>query len=480
MAWIPVAAHLVPLGNRGGFPFQTGCVMGLVFWLGTIYWIAHATLSGMLALAVPLILIHGMWAWLFARLAGRWSSGNGVWLALVGAAAWVALEWFKAWPLGGFQWNYAAVSQFKNPALIQVAAWTGVYGVSFLVLYVNLSLWLAWRRWGKYGVFHGEFFSAALLAVWCLVVGNRHLNGMQHYAGEGIDLKIALVQPNIPQEVKYQVISRKEQQERLWRLTLGTASFSPDLVIWPETALVRGPSMDPDQRARLQDLARRIQAPLFFGAVDMVDSPEKTENGARPAPLCYNAAMWMDKDGVPQPAYHKLHLVPFGEYVPGGRRLRWLRRIAPIQGRFSPGREPVLFEARGIKFGPLICFEDTIPWLSRQLCLRGADALVNLTNDAWFKESPGAAMHAANAVFRAIENRRPMIRCSNSGLTCVVDADGRVLSFHQPFVEGVLKVTPQIGRQRPVSFYATHGDWFPLLCGLVVVFGAWGFRKSPS
>lgn len=480
VAWMPVISRLIPVDptERVAGPVQMGFIMGLVFWLGTIFWLSHVSVAAMLSLATYQALFSAAWTFLLSRLVAcrpAITGLNHLKLALAGASAWVALEWLRGWLFGGFPWNFAAVTQYQNLALIQVAEWTGVYGVSFLVLYVNLSLWFTWRRL-KAEHFSArswryEFSVAILLVAFCLMIGMRHLLAAQRQVVDAVSLKIALVQPNIPQELKYEAMSQNEQQERLAGLTLDAGLFHPDLVVWPETALVDGPNIDSRRRPWLRDLVQRVRSPLLFGTLDTTAPTEGALVRGQVAPNYYNAVMFLGTDGTLLPPYHKLHLVPFGEFVPLERWLPWLRHLTPIQGSFTPGEQPVCFEIKGLRMGPLICFEDTIPSLSRRLSRGGADVLVNLTNDAWFRHSPGAALHGANAVFRTVENRRPLVRCSNSGMTCVIDADGKVLGAHQPFVNGFQIMTASFRRQPPVTFYARWGDWCPLACGLIALVG---------
>jgi apolipoprotein N-acyltransferase len=278
-----------------------------------------------------------------------------------------------------------------------------------------------------------------------------------------------MIQPNIPQAVKYEVVSQEEQQKYLRDLTLSVGQCDTDLIIWPETALVEGPSFTPSKRVWLRDLVQRTRTPILLGTLDATEPKELPKDGSRPVPIYYNAAMLIRTDGVLSAPYRKLHLVPFGEYVPLESWCPWLRRLTPIEGSFTPGSEPVWFEVKGCRLGPLICFEDTIPSLARQLTAGGADLLVNLTNDAWFEDSPGAAMHAANATFRAIENRRPLVRCTNSGITCVIDSNGRLLADAYPAFSRGFQVSAIPIREKPsVTFYTRRGDWFPLL-GVMIV-----------
>lgn len=509
IAWIPLLRRLLPVAPAESCaqPFRLGFVTGLVFWLLTIHWLTHVTVIGMLAVAAYLALYTGVWAVFMVRIRERWPAAKGwihLWVACLGASAWVGLEWLRGWLLGGFPWNFVAVSQHRNLGLIQICEWTGVYGVSFVVIFVNHAFWLTWRRLRieRFSArsWRYELSAAILLVAICLFIGMRHLLKFHAASARAPDrvmtCRLAMIQPNIPQAVKYEPLSRAEQRRRLEDLTKLAAAIRPDLVIWPETALVDVPAHDVGSRLWLEGVARRTGVPILFGTLDAeVVVDEKTSR--RAATKYFNAATAIDLDGRLAPPYHKLHLVPFGEYVPFERWLPWLRWLTPISTGFDPGKGPVLFDCKGLKLGPLICFEDTFPHLARAMCESGADILVNLTNDAWFKESPAAAMHAASAVFRAIETRRPLVRCSNSGVTLAisaageivppvasvsVDESGRFVSPLAPFHQGFVVCAVEGFRNPPQTFFTRHGGWFPAVCWVIVFAGALlrGFSVSPA
>lgn len=484
IAWLPLLSRLVPSDPSRSCPdpFRLGFIAGLVFWIGTIHWLVHVTYAGMLALAAFLSLYTGVWAWWIARLRSRWPVATGpshLLLATLGAAGWVALEWARGWILGGFPWNFAAVSQYRNLALIQVAAWTGATGVSFVVIFFNLAIWLTWRRL-KFERFaprswRYEFTAALLLVAFCLMLGLREILAFQQGAPSRRPLRVALVQPDIPQSVKYELMSLREQARLLEQRTREAAMMRPDLILWPETALVSGPTYNEDVLAWLRRLEASVKTPILFGAMDA------TRGGGATGPLTdyFNAAMLIRADGSLSAPYRKIHLVPFGEYIPFEGVVPGVRSLSPISGGLQGGGRPVLIEAAGVKMGVVICFEDTFPKLSRDLAREGAQVLVNLTNDAWFGKSPGAAMHAANSVFRAIETHRPLIRCANSGVTVVIQATGQmpppaVKPFASGFATAVVEYDPS-----PVTTWAVrYGDWFPWSCLALCAVAAWMTRRS--
>jgi len=479
IAWVPLISQLLPVDLHSSCknPFRLGFLTGFIFWMLTIHWLHHVTYIGMIALAAYLALYVAIWAVVMTRFYAHWKQVKGwthILIATMGASTWVALEWIRGWMLGGFSWNFAGVSQHQNLALIQIAEWTGVYGVSFVIIFFNISLWLTWRRLKlekfSAGFWRYEFSAAIFLIALCLFIGMRYLLKNRDHASRQIStLKLALVQPNIPQEMKYEALSREEQSQRLHRLTLAAAATKPDLIIWPESSLVDGPSFDITSRYWLQQIVQEIHAPILLGTLDVSPQPPEHHGEGRWRRKYYNTALLVKPDGTMGPAYHKLHLVPFGEYIPFERWLPWMRWFTPIPGSFTPGDKAVLFDCDDFKIGALICFEDTFPFLSRNLSVQGADILVNLTNDAWFKTSSGAAMHAANSMFRAIETRHPLVRCTNHGFTLVISPSGQIVSTLNPFTDGFLIVPLTCEHHTPRTFYTCYGDWLPIVSCVISI-----------
>jgi apolipoprotein N-acyltransferase len=289
-------------------------------------------------------------------------------------------------------------------------------------------------------------------------------------------IHLALVQGNIPQTLKFEPSEKAMILERYQSLTETAMMTQVDLIIWPETATPDALRYDPESFALVTNLAVKANASLLTGTIDMTpySSP----------PEVFNGAILVRPDGSLGGIYHKIHLVPFGEYVPLHKIVPFFKWLTPITDSFERGDQFTLFHLNDLRFGVVICFEDTVPEVYRQFIQRGAEFMVNLTNDAWFKDSPAAEMHLANAVFRCAETRRPLVRCTNNGVTCIVDEFGfvnpatRMASFNQ----GILICDLAIPTASGLTFYATHGDWVVGLCAIVTALTAavvWR-RKSPS
>lgn len=489
LGWL-VWVALVPLicatffsqntGRRAGLrKAALGYVAGLVFFTSTFVWLS-TTLAALyenrwlLALAPLVAMVFGLyfafWTWFVGTVlapddaARRFPrSLRNLATAAAGAAAWVAHEWVRERLFGGFGWNNIGVALHRDLPMIQIADLTGVPGISFLVVFLNLMVVIMVRRIiGELGPaflkrVRWEFsFTMALIAA-VFGYGVRAL--LAPDAGPSVPLRVVAVQPNIAQTEKFDPAAEGKIFAELDKLT-GLAALTrpaPHLVLWPESATPRSMFADDVNYHFVLDQAKRLDGALLFGSTDF--DPEKRED--------YNIAVLLSERGEKQQFYRKMHLVPFGEYLP-------LRPIfgglcgQMVPADFSPGREFTVLDLDDpkIRLAALICFEDTLGELTRRFVQGGAQVLVNITNDGWFGRSPAAEQHLANAVFRAIENRRPLIRCGNTGVTCAVDAQGRVTPWLKPFEQGFAAREIRVPTAAPLSFYTRHGDWFSHLAML--------------
>ncbi len=503
LAWIaltPLISALLFSQNLGRRPAlrnaALGYVTGFVFTTTSFYWLS-TTLSALygnvwlLALAPLVALVFGFyfafWSWFVGTVIVRTESANrfstslgNLGIACAGASAWVVHEWVRERLFGGFGWNNLGVALHRDLAMIQIAEFTGVPGLSFLVAFGNLMAVIIVRRIvGELGPtflkrVRWEFSLTIALVAAVFVFGIRTL--LRGQAEANIPLRVVAVQPNIPQTEKFDPSMNNRIFERLDQLTALAALTqpAPQLVLWPEAALPDGGMFASKENYRfVVDQARLGDFGLLIGTVDF--DPALRED--------YNAAVLLTERGARLQTSRKIHLVPFGEYLP----LRpifsgFVGQLVPSD--FTPGHEFTVMELAQptIKISTLICFEDTLGDLTRHFVERGAQLLVNITNDGWFAQSPAAEQHLANATLRAVENRRPLVRCGNTGVTCAIDSMGRVDPWLAPFQQGFVAREIRVPTDLTQTFYTRHGDWFSavsLVFTLLATVLAWRSRGTP-
>jgi apolipoprotein N-acyltransferase len=280
-------------------------------------------------------------------------------------------------------------------------------------------------------------------------------------------LVVGLVQGNVPQDVKLDPAFVVGSLQRHVALTADAAERKPDLVVWPEAATTFF-FQDGEALSRaIREASDRAGAPIFFGS----SAYEPGGGGPARALRYYNSAFLVRPDGRRDGRYDKIHLVPFGEYVPFRRLLPFLSRVATgiASGDFTPGDQPVIFRIDGRRFGALICYEGIFPGLSRDLVNRGADLLVNITNDAWFGRSGAPGQHLQMAVFRAVEERAGLARAANTGISALIQPTGEITARTGLFT--MTQITGPVAPKLFRTFYARHGDVFAWACAALAAAG---------
>jgi len=370
---------------------------------------------------------------------------------------WVASEYLRSFLFTGFPWNALGVSQYANLAIIQIAEWGGVYLVSAYLVWMNVGVFVTFRQY-THGARAKKYRPHIELMVGMVPVALAAAHGMNTLFNQPEWLgrvRVALVQPNISQTEKWDGQKARDILTRLWELTdAATRLDDLDLVIWPETALpdfvrVSRPSYELVQESTATGV------PLLVGSMDVAfDETGQTY---------FNSSILFDTNGIEVAKYDKQHLVPFGEYVPFPNLMR---KFTPIDVDFGAGKKSTLIRLQGkAAFSVLICFEDIVAPLSVKAVRNNARWLVNQTNDAWFDPSAQSEQHLAHAVFRCIENRIPMARCCNTGVTCAIGAYGHIQRNLKSRTKGF--TTAEI-RPRPIglrkTFYTRNGDAFAKVC----------------
>ncbi len=496
LGWAPAAwVALAPLawgvwGRRPAEALRLGLVAGLARWVPSLYWLHRVTVAGWLLLALYCALYTVPFAlWVAGSTRRRSGPGpaGGLVLMASGAAVWAGSEYLRATLFTGFPWNALGVSQYRNTALVQSAEWGGVFAVSALVVFVNLALAVAARgraaRGGRRRLPHAAT-AAGLLAV--LLAVSWGAQRVRSLPAASEVMRLALVQPAVAQDVKWTEAFVDASYARLDALSRAALrAGAADLVVWPETALPEA-FRESEPAGRLVHGLAGEGTPLLFGSLD-------TGRGEDGVLRYFNSAFLVDAGGALRTVYDKQHLVVLGEYVPFARYLPFLRSLTPVGYDITPGGEPVLFRlaGEGPPFAVLICFEDTVAGVTRTFARRGARLFVTLTNDAWFDPTSGSLQHMAQSVFRAVETRTPMARCANSGVTCWIDAAGRVRAV-QPYrgsdgapLAGFLRAAVPL---RPAgaapTFHTRHGDLFGAACAAAALLAlareapAWRRRKA--
>ena len=408
------------------YSWQVGCL----FFLGSMWWLIElgafggvAAVVGWAVLAAYLGVYFGLFGWLTRRvLAARPAAGFRL---LIIPALWVGCEYLRGHLLTGQPWNLLGYSQSPWLAAIQIADLTGAWGVSFVVVLVNVGIVESLKnllggtgkeKGGTKGRLAGlnslRPLAPGLIAaaVVLSVVGYGHWR-LRHLPG-GTPLRVSVIQANIPQAQKWDEQYAESILERHEALTREAAQEAPDLIVWPEASVPGVIGIDDEVTKHLQVLAREIARPLLVGApmVRVGDAHWRMTN----------SAALLDAQGQIVQRYDKIHLVVFGEYIPFEKPLPWLRDVLPPIGDFVPGRSYEVFKAAAgdwdlPPFSVLVCFEDVFPELARRFARQGAQALLTITNDAWFGPTAAAYQHAQASTLRAVELHRPVVRAANTG-----------------------------------------------------------------
>lgn len=512
LAWIAPGLLLVSTAGAGARQaLRLGYVGGLAYWLSSLYWLLAipfpvGAITGWLALSAYLALYSALWIWACWRLLPNPNAFQRLelvdWLAefqktswlqrvlwaCFCAASWVALEIVRGWFLTGFPWNFLGVSQYRILPLVQVASVTGVHGISFLVAWFSTALIGAVAM-----LVHRPQYAklvtsdlAAPMAILALTLAFG-MNRLRQNPGGAPAIKMALVQPSIPQTLIWDPGEATNRFQRLLDLSELALQARPDILVWPEAAVPNLLRYDPWILGAVTNLASQHRVWMIIGSDDAEPSGFGEKAGSA---NYYNASFLIDPQGQLRARYCKQKLVVFGEYLPLQPWFFFLKWFTPVRSGFTAGKQSGLFVLNhpACTGSVLICFEDTFLGLVRRSVTPDTDFIVNLTNNGWFGETAAQWQHAANAVFRAVENGRPLVRCSNNGLTCWVDRQGRM--HHVYFGDSqdiyragfkLVEIPLRAGTSTPdPTFYQRYGDWFGSAC-VVVVCGllmADGWRRN--
>lgn len=489
--------------KRVASAFLLGFVASAVFFLLTMEWITAVAWEGLVTLPFYLALYGGLWG--IGLLLLRQFLENDFWysswknlgVSFFAAASWSGLEWLRGVLFTGFGWNSFGVVFHHNIPLLQLSDVTGVSGLSFLGVMTGCVVALATKRFfatlqmskkrpsishsrlplsdhRQYRLFPLARPSMDLFVMLFLLVSatSYGLRELLAPAPAQEVLYVAAVQGNIPQNHKWNRAFEEEIMSVYLRQSTMALALHPDLIVWPEAATPRPLLQDQFVFHQVEKLAQQGDTDFLIGSLDYEEAPRRD----------YNAAILLTERAAQSQVYAKVHLVPFGEYIPCRTSFPFFAWIIGdrILGDFDAGPGPKLLELskKPVAMAPLLCFEDTLGDLVRRFAALGAQALINMTNDGWFGHTAASKQHMVNALFRSAETKLPMLRVANTGVTCVIDRFGRVVeTLRAPdgstFLEGVLATRWNIPRAPVATFYTQHGDLFAKGClslsGLVLL-----------
>ncbi len=484
MALIPLAQALETVEQKNAF--KTGFVWGILFFFSLLWWLAptistyghiHILLSVpiVICLCCYLAMYPGIWALFMKRLlvSGR----SGLFPVVAGSSCWVALEALRGVLFSGFPWGLMAYSLSPVPLLIQSADIWSVYGISFFLVFFNLSIFEAVRIFRSSAHVKGcGSHSAALFAAFLFVLIFVFSYGVFRARQEEAPAMIwaSAVQASIDQNHKWDPAFTLFTVNRYKKLTIKAKNSHKGLklAVWPETAMPFYFQEASAMKRDILDFAKANGLYLLLGSPTFVYG--------RDGRIYYlNSAYAVGPDGTVLGRYDKHHLVPFGEYMPWGPVTAWARKFLPTAGDFIPGKRLNPIHAGPFRIGTMICFESIFPEISRLEVKNGANILAVITNDAWFGKTAAPRQHADMAIFRAVETRRWIIRAANTGISRIISPLGEVEVDSMLFVP--CSVSAQVELRRDKTIFVRFGSsWFVAMNFLVIIFSAYKMKTTGS
>ena len=477
LAWIALVPLLLVLARRPSplRMFFLGWAVGSVFFYVSCYWLTYSmihygglpTVLAYVLLLPPAVVVgifHGLFAALVALVVKRW----GHLALLLAPVFWSALEWFRLGVTGQL-WNALGYSQAYHSLVIQPAKWGGVYAVSFLILAINAAIVLFIIGRSKWTVVAP--LATALLVL--LVIWISPLFVTVSDASVTSQVNVVALQPNVPMKAVKTLAETKELLDRHWSLSSAALANLPDdklprLVIWPESPMNFTYASDLAFQEQLRSFAQANRTSLLFNSLEPA-----VPNGF------YNSALLINQEGRLISQYDKIRLMPFGEYVPLPQWLPGASLITGIVGDFTAGDNFTVMPFGEYRAGVFICIESAYPWIARELTNEGAQVLINISNDGYLGPTAVMRQHLGNVIFRAVENGRPIVRVTNTGITALIYPDGKIYdetpSF-QPDVR-VWKVGPSLVAS---TFYGRHGDLFVYLCAAITLLVSLALLFKPA
>ncbi|MDR3256909.1 MAG: apolipoprotein N-acyltransferase [Endomicrobium sp.] len=477
LAWIAfVPLSFVIIKSRLKTSFFYGFFSGFIFNIVGLYWLIPMlqfntdsyvqAIIAACALWIYLALYWGAWS-LFLNLSKKVLNSN-ILIILSSSCIWVLLEYIRTYFLTGFPWMLIGYSQFKFIEIIQIAEFTGVYGVSFLIIFCNLCFyfWISkpfiyWKlpikkiekiKEDKY------LYIALTLILAASIFGAFRADKFRFFGTQ--EFTVAVVQPNINQYKKWDRYYKGDILSDLKKYAFKISEVKADLVLWPETTLMGFVPED----SQLYDCAKLITKTA--GGFNIMGSPYNDENGN-----IFNAVLAFETGKVYKAVHKKNHLVLFGEYIPFRSFFSKFFGVLNQMGDFTKGVDTEIFDNGQICAGATICSENFFPGISRKFVLSGAKVLTNHTNDAWFFDTAAPYQHFIMNIFRAVETRKAVIVSANSGISGIIEASGIIVA-KTPSSKNVL-LTGNFLQNNFKTFYTNRGDLFIYMCAgllLIIIF----------
>ncbi len=455
IAWIALVPLFVALNNVSSLSraLVLGWTAGITAHIGMLYWIAHVVVNyGYLPLVLGVILtvlLAGYLSVYFALFAAGivYFRGRAP-LYLAAPVLWICLEYLKSSLFTGFPWENLGYSQFSNLLFIQTADITGVSGLSFLIVLLNAAFFTLLTERSKKSL----ALALAVFLIWSGVYayGAMRIREIRRSMENARSMDVSLIQGNIDQSVKWNENFQTETIRIYEELSLSGANAPGSLVVWPETAVPFSYQEPGDLQARVRQLPSQTKSWLLFGSISYVAAPAGTDY--------FNSAFLLSPGGDLAGKYDKVHLVPYGEYVPLRTLFPFVSSLASGIGDFAAGKGYSPLRMGEKKIGVLICYEGILPRAARRYKNAAADVLVNITNDAWFGKTSAPYQHLSMSVFRAVETRLCLVRAANTGISALVDPTGKILAQTKLFEQD--QITGRIPLIQTPTFYARYGDWF--------------------
>ena len=472
LAWISLAPLLIVIARTqsASRALVAGWLWGVIFFYGTCWWLTYPMIhfAGISAwLAYPLLLLPVILAALFPALFGsllaRVVHRFGDFALLLAPLIWVSMELVR-YAVTGQLWNALGYSQAFHPWLIQTARWGGVYATSFTLVLASSGIAMLVVRRDRRALL---FSPSTILGVAIIVaISATFSDALKPPDSARVLVQAVAVQPNVPMDGSETTTEMNALLQRHLDLSLQGLREVPNdvgslvLVIWPESPMNFTYSSDPKLQEVIHAFTRKYSGrlPVYV----LLNSLEPAQDGGS-----QNSAILVNEKGEMSARYDKIRLMPFGEYVPLPHWLPGASSVRGLVGEFKPGSSYTLMPLGALRAGVFICIEAAHPGIAREFTNRGADVLINISNDGYLGSTPVMRQHLSNAIFRAVENDRPLVRVTNAGITALIDSDGNVRDQTQGFQEAVrtwMIVTPGTSHS---TFYSRHGDAFAYGCALI-------------